>query len=70
MVGSIATRADRVVGAVVAAGFVDRQELHEPETDARAPIDELPQRSDVADPEIIFRAQREERSEDAGDLVR
>ena len=35
----------------------------------RRPIDELPQRLEVADPEIVFRAQSEERSEDAGDLV-
>ncbi len=35
----------------------------------RSPIDELPQRSDVADPEIVFGPESEERSEDAGDLV-
>ena len=33
------------------------------------PIDELPQRFEVADPEIVFRAESEERRENAGDLL-
>ena len=58
VVGSIATRADRVVGAVVAAGLVDRQQLHQLEADAARPIDELPQRREIADAEIVFAVRR------------
>ena len=60
-------RADRVVGTVIAAGLVDRQQLHELEADAARPVDELPQAVEVADAEIVFGAQGEERREDAGD---
>ena len=49
--------ADRVVGAVIAAHFVDRQELDDLEPDLRRPIDELPQRLQIADAQIGFRAQ-------------
>ena len=62
-------RADRVVWTVVAAGLVDRQELHEFEADARRPIDELAQPFEVTDAEIRFRADGEERRENAGDAL-
>ena len=43
--------------------------MHELEANAAYPIDELPQRSDVADSKVVFGPESEERSEDAGDLV-
>ncbi len=51
---------------MVSAGLVDRQELHEFEADTAGPVDELPQAGDIADAEVVLRAQREERGEDAG----
>ena len=47
-------RANRVVRTVIAAHFVDRQELHHLESDPRRPIDKLPQSLQVADAEIGF----------------
>ena len=61
-------RADCVVWAVVAAGFIDWQKLHEPETGLRGPIDKLAQRRDIADPEIVSPAQTKKRRENPGDL--
>ena len=43
-------RADRVVWTVVGPGFIDGQELYKLESNPRCPVDELPQRADVADP--------------------
>ncbi len=57
-------RADRVVRAVIASGFVDRQQLNELEPDPGRPIDKLPQRFDIADAEIVVRPQGEERRKD------
>ena len=61
--------ADRVVGAVIAASFVDRQKLHEFKAALSRPVDELAQRCDVTDAKIILAAQREERREDASDSL-
>jgi hypothetical protein len=60
-------RADRIVRAVVAAGFIDRQKLDQLETNPARPIDELPQPIDIANAEIVFRPQREERRQDSRD---
>ena len=62
-------RANRVVGAVVGAGFVDRQELDELETDRARPVDELPQAGDIADAKVVRGPEGEERDEHTGDAV-
>ena len=69
MVGSIAIALIALYGTVIAAGFVDRQELHELEADARRPINELAQPFEVTDAEIRFRAQGKEGCEHARDTV-
>ena len=61
-------RADRVVGAVVAAHLVDRQKLHELESDFGRPIDELAQDRDVADPEIVLAPQPKKRRKNPGNF--
>src|SRR5438105_7392602 len=61
-------RADRVVGAVVAARLVDRQKLHQLESTFGRPINELTQNRDVADSEIALAAQSEQRRENPRDL--
>ena len=53
--------ANRIVGTVIPAGFVDRQQLHQFESDAGRPIDELSQGLEVANAQIVFGAQSEER---------
>ena len=58
-------RADRVVGAVVAAHLVDWQKLHELESDFGRPIDELAQDRDIADPKIVLAPQPEKRRKNA-----
>ena len=68
MVGSDRHRADRVVGTVVAADFVNRQQLDKFESTFRQPVDELPQRRDIANPKIVFAAQSKERRQNTGDL--
>lgn len=61
--------ADRVVGAAVTAGFSDRKQLDEPKTNPARPDDELPERFEIADPEIVFRTQGEKWSEDPGESI-
>ena len=62
-------RADRIVRAVVAAGFIDRQKLDQLETNPARPIDELAQPIDIADAEIVFRPQSEERCQHSRDFL-
>ena len=47
-------RADGIVGAVVARGFVDGEKLEESKILFSGPDNELPQGSEIADAEIIF----------------
>ena len=64
-------RADCIVGTVVAASFIDRQKLNELETTLSRPSDELTQRGDIANAEIVLSAQGEERHQHSRDsLVR
>ena len=62
-------RADRIVRTMVAPGFVDRQELDDLETDPSRPIDKLPQRLHIADPQIVLPAQREKRRQHPRDFL-
>ena len=62
-------RANRIIGAVIASHLIDRQKLDQLESDARRPIDKLPQRFEITDPQIGFRAQGKERREDARDFL-
>ncbi len=68
VVGSIASRANRVVRAVVGSGLVDRQELDKLESNSGDPINKLPQRTDIADSKIILAPQRKQRHENSRDL--
>ena len=61
-------RANCIVGAVIDSHLIDRQKLHQLESDARRPIDKLTQRLEIADPEIAFRAQSKERRQDPRDF--
>ena len=60
--------ADRVVRTMIAAHFIDRQELDELEPDPRRPINELPQRLQIADAEIVLAPQGKQRCQNARDL--
>ena len=62
-------RANRIVRAVIAAHFIDRQELDDLEPNPRRPIDKLPQRLQIADAQIGLRAQREKRREHSRDFL-
>src|SRR5262249_10672637 len=59
-------RADRVIGAVVAPGFVDRKQLHQPKTDLPRPINELTQTFEVADSQIVLTAKGKKGGQDPG----
>ena len=60
---------DRVVRTMVAAHFIDRQELDDLESNPGRPIDELAQRLQIADPQIGFRAEREQRRQHSRDFL-
>jgi hypothetical protein len=53
---------------MIAADFVDRQELHQFEPDPCGPIDELPERFHVPDAEVVLRPQRKQRREHSRDF--
>jgi len=60
-------RTDRVVRTVVPPHLVDRQESDEAEPAVRRPVNQLPQRGHVTDPQIVLPPEREHRHENAGD---
>ena len=62
-------RADRVVRGVIAADLIDRQELHEPNPISRAHSMNSRNVCNIADSETVLASQREERRENACDLV-
>ena len=57
----------RVVGRVVIARLIDREELHHPEALLRRPVHQLAQRPRVADSEIALSVQGEKRDEQTGE---
>src|SRR4030081_1342902 len=61
-------RANRVVGTVVAASFVDRQHLDELETRVSDPVYKLAQRRDIADSQVVISAQAKEGRQYGSDL--
>ena len=62
-------RANRVIRTVIAAHFIDRQNLNQPEPDLRRPIDELPEPLEIADAQVVLRAQRKQRRQHSGNLL-
>ena len=62
-------RADRVVRRIIPADFVDRQQLHHAKANLARPLNELAQRRDIADAEIIFSSQSKQRCENTCHLV-
>ena len=60
--------ANGVVWAAVDSRLVDRQELDKLQSNFRCPVDKLPQRTDVTDPQIVRPAQRKQRHEHSRDL--
>ena len=60
---------DRIVGRMIAARFIHRQQLHEMKTLRRRPIHKLAQRPHVAHAEIVRAPQRKERREQSGDFL-
>ena len=62
-------RADRVVRRVIAADFIDRQELHDAKSNLARPHDELAQRRNIADAETLLASQRKQWGENACNLI-
>ena len=62
-------RTNGIVRAVIRAGFVDWQKLNKCESDFCNPINELPQRAEIADSQIVLAAQRKKRHEHTSDLL-
>ena len=59
-------RTDGVVRAVVVAGFVDGQRLENVQAVLMAPIHHLPDAVGIANAEVLFRADGEDRFQNAG----
>ena len=61
-------RADCVVRAVVRAGFIDGQYLHELEAGAGRPFDEIDQRCGISDAQIAFTSKSKDGCKNASDF--
>jgi hypothetical protein len=62
-------RTDGIVRRVVVAGFIDRQHLQYRDAVLGAPINHLPHPIRVPDAEIVFRADGEDRAQNASELL-